>query len=405
MSTIVFTGGGTLGHLFAGLATAEVLREIEPDARILFAGKGLLAERQQVAAAGYEYHAVPCHPWPNRPWSAAAFVRQNLLGFRRAKRLLIDSQAAVVVGLGGYSSAPVARAALHLKQPLVLLEQNAVAGRVNRWLSRRAACVCTSFEPTTALRCRNVHYTGNPVRRAFIHRAAEERAFAVAGAEPKRCPSRAQPGHRQGSAASHQKLLLVTGGSNGAAALNAAVPKALADCQHLLRDWRIAHQTGERDLATTQALYRQLGLAAEVTAFADLGAWMPRAAAVVCRAGGSTISELIVTGTPAILCPYPHARDNHQRANALALGDACRVVKQHGDDFAGRLAGELAHVLADDSLRQAMSQALLRQARPYAARQVAEIIQACLGNVEALRHWNGQRLPIVSSQDPTGAAP
>jgi UDP-N-acetylglucosamine--N-acetylmuramyl-(pentapeptide) pyrophosphoryl-undecaprenol N-acetylglucosamine transferase len=108
--------------------------------------------------------------------------------------------------------------------------------------------------------------------------------------------------------------------------------------------------------------------------FADMPTLLPRAGLVVCRAGGSTIAELLVTGTPAILCPYPHASDDHQRHNAAALGDACRVVEQSSPDFVDRLAGELATLLADSEARGELSWAIERLARPDAAQQVARIV-------------------------------
>ncbi|HVX12645.1 MAG TPA: UDP-N-acetylglucosamine--N-acetylmuramyl-(pentapeptide) pyrophosphoryl-undecaprenol N-acetylglucosamine transferase [Pirellulales bacterium] len=343
--TIVFTGGGTLGHLFAGLAVADSLRDIEPRARLLFAGRGGAAEREHVARAGYDYWAVACHPWPRRPWAAGHFLAANLQGFLGGKRLLRAHRADAVVGLGGYASAPVGRAAASLGIPLVLLEQNAVPGRVNRWLRRHATCVCASFAWHDG--AGRVHHTGNPVRRAFFE-------------QPVATP--------------REKLLLVTGGSAGASALNAAVPEALARLGPLARDWRIVHQAGERDVAATRDRYHCLGLMAEVTPFADMPTLLPRAGLVVCRAGGSTIAELLVTGTPAILCPYPHASDDHQRRNAAALGDACRVVEPSSPDFADRLAGELAALLTDSEARGELSRAIECLARPAAARQVARIV-------------------------------
>jgi UDP-N-acetylglucosamine--N-acetylmuramyl-(pentapeptide) pyrophosphoryl-undecaprenol N-acetylglucosamine transferase len=354
--SIVFAGGGTLGHLFPGLAVADALRDLQRMVRIHFAGRGTANERRFVEEASCDFHRIPCHPWPRRPWAAARFLASNLCGFTTARRMLRNVQADVVVGLGGYGSAPVGRAAISLHIPLVLLEQNAVPGRVSRWLSRHAGCVCTSFGNQATWRCERVCYTGNPVRRSFIERQVTR---------PR------------------EKLLVVTGGSLGASALNAAVPEALARLKVVVDGWRIVHQTGEREVKDTRERYRQLGLAAEVTAFADLPSLLPRASLALCRAGGSTIAELLATGTPAVLCPYPHASDDHQRHNAAALGEACRVVEQQSPDFAGRLANELALLLGDAPLRARMSQAMLGQSRPRAACEVANLLlgfaqRACL---------------------------
>lgn len=349
--TVVFAGGGTLGHLFPGLAVADVMRDLSPAASVHFAGSGSGSERKHVEEAGYTYHKIACRPWPRRPWSASDFLVNNLRGYLAGRRLLQQVGADAVVGLGGYASAPVARAAVSLAIPLVLLEQNALPGRVNRWLSRYAACVCTAFDSPAIRRLGRVYLTGTPVRRGFL------------------TPRVADP---------PEKLLIITGGSQGAAALNAAMPEALGKCKPLLDTWRIVHQAGNRDVELTRQRYDRAGIAAEVTAFADLESLLPQAGLAVCRAGGSTIAELGVTGTPAILCPYPHASDDHQRHNAAAIADGCRMIDERLPDFVGRLAGELSILLTNTELRTPMSRALLRQSHPAAAREIARAVLATI---------------------------
>lgn len=356
--TIIFAGGGTLGHLFAGLAAADAMRGLAPATSIHFAGSGSPGERKQVEGAGYSYHQVACRPWPRRPWTAGGFLFSNLRGYLRGRCLLHQLHADAVVGLGGYASAPIARAAVSLAVPLILLEQNAVPGRANRWLSRYAACVCVAFDADSTRRLRNVHFAGNPVRPGF---------FAPCVADPS------------------EKLLVITGGSHGAAALNAALPAALAKCKPLLTGWRIVHQAGKREVAVTQQRYDRAGIAAEVTAFADLAGLLPRASLAVCRAGGSTIAELCVTGTPAILCPYPHASDDHQRHNAAAVADGCRVVDERLPDFIGRITQELSLLLANAELRTQMALAISRHSRPNAARHIAQRVLATAERAQTAR--------------------
>jgi UDP-N-acetylglucosamine--N-acetylmuramyl-(pentapeptide) pyrophosphoryl-undecaprenol N-acetylglucosamine transferase len=367
LTSIVITGGGTGGHLFAGLAVAEALREREPQMRIAFAGRGLPWERREVESAGYEYESVRCCAWPgsvgarrmkaSRVWRMGRFVAANSSGFLHGRRLLRRRRTSAVVGLGGYASAPVARAAISLGVPLILLEQNAAPGRVTRWLSRKAACVCTSFEPDHALSAAKVEHTGNPVRRSFLlqNRLATER----------------------------EKLLVITGGSLGAGPLNTAAPDALARIKPLLADWRIVHQTGERDAVATGERYRQLGLPAEVTALADLSSLLPRAGLAISRAGGSTLAELALCGVPAIVCPYPQASEDHQRKNAAALGNACRVVEQELRDLPGRLAAELTSLLSDAGLRRSLSERIRCRARPDAAMRVTQVISQFLASASA----------------------
>jgi UDP-N-acetylglucosamine--N-acetylmuramyl-(pentapeptide) pyrophosphoryl-undecaprenol N-acetylglucosamine transferase len=235
LSSIVFAGGGTLGHLFAGLAVADAMHGCVPSSSLHFVGLGVESERKHVEGAGYGYHAIACSPWPRRPWAAGNFFISNLCGYLNARRMLRELRAGVVVGLGGYASAPVARAAVSLAIPLVLLEQNAVPGRVNRWLSRYAVCICASFPSPSAWRSNKVYVTGNPIRRGF------HSPVCVAGGTPAFYRAAETPTPQ---IARRERLLVITGGSQGAAALNAAVPAALGKCQPLLDGWRIVHQSG-----------------------------------------------------------------------------------------------------------------------------------------------------------------
>ena len=143
---IVFSGGGTGGHLFPGLAVAERLRCDMPHARITFAGSGKDFEHRHVTRAGFEYVALDCHPLPKRPRHLPRFVTKNLSGLRAARRLIRREQVTLVVGLGGFASVVTARAATRSSIPLFLLEQNVVPGRANLWLSRWAETVCVAFE-------------------------------------------------------------------------------------------------------------------------------------------------------------------------------------------------------------------------------------------------------------------
>ena len=348
---IVFAGGGTAGHLMPGLAVADALRSRLPRVRITFAGSGKPLERRLAAAADHEYLALPCRPTPRGPREAVAFLIEHFAGYWAARRFLSEEHVAAVVGLGGYASLPMGRAAVSRRLPLALFEQNAVPGRATRWLARRAAVVCLAFAAAEARLPRGprVRLTGNPVRAGFRSDL------------PKR------------------QRLVVLGGSGGARALNENVPKALYRLGGQLAGWEIIHQTGEADAATTAELYGKLGLAARVTPFLDdMPAVLNRAAVAVCRAGGTTLAELAAAGVPAVLVPYPHAADDHQRRNAkamVAVGAATMIDERVGD-------GRLDHCLAENlkplvdspGRRTRMAWSLGRLARPHAAADAAEII-------------------------------
>jgi UDP-N-acetylglucosamine--N-acetylmuramyl-(pentapeptide) pyrophosphoryl-undecaprenol N-acetylglucosamine transferase len=353
---IVFSGGGTGGHLFPGLAVAARLTALRPGLRITFAGSGKPFEREQVVAAGFHYRPVRCSPLPRGIGGVWRFLADNVAGYRAAGRFLREAGADVVVGLGGYASVPVARAAVAQGVPLVLLEQNAIPGRATRWLARRAALVCTAFESCHAQlpwRCQ-VRLTGNPVR--------------AAAAPPRRtdCPR-----------------LLVLGGSNGSRALNESLPAALAAVGWQLDGWNVLHQAGRADAEATRRRYRGLGVEAEVAEFlADVPGALADADLAVCRSGGTTLAELAAAGVPALLVPYPHAADDHQRRNAevFAAAGACRVVDERdGPGSLGeRMATVLEELLSDASGRRVMSRAMRRLSRPEAAATVADLVLGLL---------------------------
>ena len=351
---IVFAGGGTGGHLFPGLAVAEQLRMANPNLRIAFAGPGKAWEREHVARAGYDYLATPARPWPGPRWSAGRFAFDNALGYCAALKFLRGRHVAAVVGLGGYSSAPAARAAATCGIPLVLLEQNALPGKVNRWLAPHASLVCAAFEESRVfLRSRGAFYlTGNPIRHAA----------ATALPLDKR-----------------RRQIVVCGGSRGSKSLNQHAAPALAQAKLTEQGWEILHLAGEQGVAETQSLYQSYGLPATVRPFIDD---LPQALAssmlAICRAGGSTLAELALAGAPAILCPYPQAADDHQRRNAasFAAAGACLVVDEQspGEPFPQRLATAAKRLAGDQALWGQFSAAMTSLARPAAARRVAELI-------------------------------
>jgi UDP-N-acetylglucosamine--N-acetylmuramyl-(pentapeptide) pyrophosphoryl-undecaprenol N-acetylglucosamine transferase len=355
---LVFAGGGTAGHLFPGLAVARQLAAEIRRLRITFTGGGKDFERRHVAASGFDYFALPCRPLPRAAREAVSFVVENIAGYLAAKRFLRDEQVSGVIGLGGYASMPMGRAAAKCHVPLVLLEQNVVPGRATRWLAPSAQLVCASFPQSVAdLRHRcATRLTGNPIRHVV--------------ARPESTSSDAEMRPRQ---------LLVLGGSGGARSLNDNVPRALYKAHSLLAGWRIVHQSGEADLDATRELYRKLDIDATVSAFvADVPEVLAVSDLAICRAGGTTLAELAAAGVPTVLLPYPHATDDHQRRNAdvfVAAGGALLVDERQ---LTGRLDDQLAEtvgmLVAEADRLAAMSQAMLGLGRPDAAADVAALV-------------------------------
>ncbi|HJQ82804.1 MAG TPA: glycosyltransferase, partial [Candidatus Binatia bacterium] len=260
--------------------------------------------------------------------------------------LLGDVRPSLVVGVGGYASVAVVLAAALRRIPTVLLEQNVIPGAANRALSHFARRVCVGFaESAPYFGARAVH-TGNPIRAGLLR--------------PR--PSRALPG------------VLVFGGSAGAHRLNQATVEALTLLGPAARALEVTHQTGDADLAAVEAGYAALGLRVRVEPFiADMGAAYAVADVVVARAGAMTCAEVTAVGLPAILVPYPHAADDHQRRNAEVLVTAGAAEMIDDAELGGaRLAASLRGLLDDAERRASMAARARALGRPDAAARVAD---------------------------------
>jgi UDP-N-acetylglucosamine--N-acetylmuramyl-(pentapeptide) pyrophosphoryl-undecaprenol N-acetylglucosamine transferase len=345
-------GGGTGGHVTLALALGEeIARRGDP---VLFVGSDRGLEARLVGPAGFELVTLPSRPYAGlgiaaRLAALLALARAAAAAVGLLRRRHID----VVISVGGYAAAPAAAAAVLLRRPLALVEPNAIPGRTNRAMGRFARCVFAAFEaaaPRFGHRAR-VEVTGAPLRRALLD------AFAAAG--PRRTP--AAPFR-----------LLVVGGSQGARQLNDAVIDALP----LLDSGRLTifHQTGAADRARVAEAYGRAGVAAEVVDFdAALASRYQWADLALCRAGALTVAELAQAGLPALLVPYPHAADDHQRANARALSEAGAARTLDPADFDGKVLAEaLASLLERPETLLEMGRRARALARPDAARHIVD---------------------------------
>jgi UDP-N-acetylglucosamine--N-acetylmuramyl-(pentapeptide) pyrophosphoryl-undecaprenol N-acetylglucosamine transferase len=372
---LVFSGGGTGGHLFPGLAVAERLVNMAPQMRITFCGSGKAFEQKQVAQAGFEYLALPARPMPRGAREAVAFVVENFASYLTASRFIAEEKVAGVVGLGGYASVPMAKAATRRGVPLVLLEQNVIPGKATRWLANRASLICTAFDETAdQLRSRApIRVTGNPVRDGFV--TNREQAFLDKGMQD----------FQTEQTETLPRQLLVLGGSGGARALNENVPKALYKIREQLAGWTIVHQSGESDFETTKTLYAKFDLPATVEPFlSNMPSTLAKTSLAVCRAGGTSLAELSVMGVPAVLLPYPRATDDHQVANAQFFVDGGGCVKLDERDVEGRLDDELGDrlffLLANEDQRARMAAAMYALGRPNAAEHVADLLWSVISS-------------------------
>jgi UDP-N-acetylglucosamine--N-acetylmuramyl-(pentapeptide) pyrophosphoryl-undecaprenol N-acetylglucosamine transferase len=371
---VLFAGGGVGGHLAPGLAVAAEFAKKMPHALISCAGPGRPFERQLVRTAGYQYLTIPSRPSPLNPLQAVRFVTDNVAGYCAARWMLREQRISLVVGLGGYTSTAVVRAAAARGTPIILLEQNAVPGRTTRWLSRSSALVCVAFEesrPHLHVQA-PVTVTGNPVRSAVeqLYRRLQQ-------------TGRSFPTSHVGDTSAQKKRLVVLGGADGARSLNESIPGALKQLGPLKDDWQVVHQTGEGQLQETEARYHQLGVEAlAVTSVDEIASVLFASDLVICRAGGTTLAELALAGVPALLVPSPQAVDDHQIANAKVFTStgACRLIDETSQTGAldKALARELKPLISDGQLRHDMGLRMQRLARPQASAEIASAIQDTL---------------------------
>ncbi len=291
-------------------------------------------------------------------------VFQLGLGWLQARRLLKRLRPRAVVGFGGYPSVPTVVAASQLKCKTVIHEQNAVLGRANRVLAPYAARIATGFEKTAMPRerdqARAVH-TGNPVRPEVIKAAT-----------PYRAPQGEEPIE-----------ILVTGGSQGAAVFSEIIPPALAALPDALRGrLGVTQQCREDGLAEVRAIYKGAGIQAELASFFDdIPARLARAHLVIGRSGASTVAELAATGRPAIMIPFPHAIDNHQRENAARLCDAGGgwLIPQE-DATSDSLSALVRSLLGSPDKLQRAAECARRVGLTDAAERLADLVCELIGD-------------------------
>jgi UDP-N-acetylglucosamine--N-acetylmuramyl-(pentapeptide) pyrophosphoryl-undecaprenol N-acetylglucosamine transferase len=365
---IILAGGGTLGHLYPGLAIAQHLAERLPGTQITFVGSGKAIERHAVRAARFHYTTLPARPTPRNPIEAFRFVTDNVAGFCAGQWMLKEQRASLVVGLGGYVSASLVHAARWRGVPIVLLEQDAVPHRTTRMLAHAAEAVCVGFEQSMAQlsATSTVVATGTPARpsfeRLYVQRFGKAKPKEIADFETS---------HRT---ASNLKRLVVLG---GAGSLNIAVSDALRQITPRISGWRIVHQTGEGQLQETERRYQQAGIDALTVSYVDeMASLLFETDLVVCRAGGSTLAELALAGVPAVMVPATRYGDDAQRSNAHVVSAAHAGTMVNGDtegQLAESLAKEIDLLVSDHTRRRQMAANMLRLARPQAASDIADI--------------------------------
>lgn len=344
----MIAGGGTGGHIFPAVAIAEALQRQVQGAQILFVGTRYGMEQRLIPELGYRLLTLPIRGLLGKS------VQQKLALLWRLPAALMLSfwylvrhRPRVVVGVGGYASGPLIWMAWLLRFPTMIQEQNAFPGLTNRLNAKLVKLACLGFpEAAKRLKCPSL-VTGNPIRGTFAE---------------KRTPWQAE-----------RKTLLILGGSQGARALNQALPPQL---KTVLAGsaYKVIHQCGAAHVEVVKAAYGEVDFELEVTPFiADLASLMNQVLLVICRSGASTVSELKQVGVPAILVPFPQATHDHQTFNAKHIADlgAAILLPESQIESAGDC---IAALLADPNQELADMAAAFEQDRVNAADLCAQVI-------------------------------
>ena len=345
MKTILIMAGGTGGHIFPALAVAEELRD--RGWTIVWLGSKTGMESKLVPQHGYRIEWLRFAGLRGKGFARALLLPLNLLiAFAQSARVIFRVRPDVVLGMGGYVSFPGGMMAVLLARPLVLHEQNSVAGLANKVLARVADRILVAFPDAL----KNGEWTGNPVRRDIAGLPAPEKRF------------RGRSGNLK---------LLVIGGSLGARALNETVPRALALLPQPLR-LEVTHQAGEKHLAALEDAYRKAGVDATAVAFiGDMSSAYATADVVICRAGALTVAELAAAGVASVLIPFPSAVDDHQSANARYLADHSAAILLSQSELTPRRLADLLLGFTRETLLE-MAKRARALGKPAAAQLVAQ---------------------------------
>ena len=355
---VLVSGGGTGGHIFPAVSIANEVRRRHPDAEILFVGAEGRMEMQRVPAAGYDIKGLPVAGFDRkRLWRNFVVLGKLWRSLRMANGILRDFRPDIAVGVGGYASGPMLKAAQRHGIPTLLQEQNGYPGVTNKLLAKKADAICVAYDNMERwVPADRIVMTGNPVRAAITAvTATPAEAKKALGFDPER------------------PLVLSVGGSLGARTVNEAIEAAIPYIEK--SGAQLLWQTGKL-YADDCAAKAQGHPDVHASAFIDDMAMAYRAAdLVVSRAGAGTISELELVGAPVILIPSPNVAEDHQRKNAMALVAKGAAVMIEDAVAKNRLGAELERLLADADARRSMSQAIKDLARPDAAADIVDRLE------------------------------
>ncbi len=356
---MLLTGGGTGGHLFPAIATAQEFQRQLPGTEVLFVGTRRKMDSGSLEVYGFTSRSILSYGVKGKNIIQLVKALAALpLSYVQAVRILREFKPDVVFGVGGYVTGPVVAAAKSIGIPTIIHEQNSVPGLANRKLGRIVDRICLSLPGSAQYfpEHKTVH-TGNPVRKKILDLLKKD---------------------RRGEGAATKQTILVLGGSQGASGVNRLVVDAFLSPEYnLFSKINLIHQTGENDLKMVIDSYREAGVRVNVKPFfTKMEKVYERADFLVSRAGATTLSEIAVLGKPAILIPYPHAADDHQTKNAefYVQGGGAKMYQEK--ELTGSiLAQQILELVSDETRLEEMGQAMQELSWPDAPEK---IVACCL---------------------------
>ena len=347
----LISGGGTGGHIFPAVSIANALKEMDPEAEILFIGALGRMEMERVPQAGYKIVGLPVRGFNRaQPWKNVSVMVDLVKSLRQVRKIIREFKPNVGVGVGGYASGAAMWAAANMGIPILLQEQNGFAGVTNKILRNKATKICVAYEGMERFfPADKIILTGNPVRQNLLQGVKHQ--------------------------TSNVKHLLIIGGSLGAKTINDAVKDAISHQLDAFNGIHVVWQTGKTYYEKCKAAWEAAGSPKNIECLdflSDMPDRYANADLVISRAGASSISELCLLGKPAILVPSPNVAEDHQTHNAMALVNKDAAVLVRDAEAADMLIPTAIKLIQNDRQLAKLHTNILRLAQPDSARRIAE---------------------------------
>ncbi|HSM49066.1 MAG TPA: undecaprenyldiphospho-muramoylpentapeptide beta-N-acetylglucosaminyltransferase [Draconibacterium sp.] len=360
INRVILSGGGTGGHIFPALSIASEIKKRYPDAEILFVGALGRMEMEKIPAAGYKIVGLPVMGFPRKPGlKIFTFFNKLIQSASMAKKIVNEFKPEIAIGVGGFASGPILRAAANRKIPTLIQEQNSYAGITNKILSRKVNSICVAYDNMDRFfPSKKIILTGNPVRENLLTSIQNK-----------------NEAHEYFGLTGNERVVLIVGGSLGARSINNAV----------LKNLNVIAKSGVQVIWQTGAIYFeqiQAEIQGKKPENLQVHQFLTRmdlaysvADVVISRAGAGTISELCLVGKPAILVPSPNVSEDHQTKNAMALVDKDAAVMITDTEIDKKLFPVAFDLVNNTELCQLMATNIKILAKPEATKTIVDEVE------------------------------